>query len=119
MVAQEGGVPLVSGALYRGGNIARVQRQVSPADTAIHLREEGAQYPLIPQGDDHEDLAAPALGCSAPVNNAAPASVRACASLMVQVVVDALTGRFEFNDEVIDIYRRLAEAPFDRTGRLS
>ena len=119
MVAQEGGVPLVSGALYRGGNIARVQRQVLPGDTAIHLREEGAQYPLIPQGDNHEDLATPALGCSAPVNNAPPASVMACASLMVQVVVDALTGRFEFNDEVIDVYRRLAEAPFDRTGRLS
>ena len=43
----------------------------------------------------------------------------ACASLMVQVVLDALTGRFEFNDEVIDVYRRLAESPFDRTGRLS
>ena len=118
MVAQQDGVPLVSGALYRGGNIARVQRQVLPGDTAIHLREEGEQYPLIPQGDDHEDLAAPALGCSAPVNNAPPASVMACASLMVQVVLDALTGRFEFNDEVIDVYRRLAEEPFDRTGRL-
>ena len=119
MVAQEGGVPLVSGALYRGGNIARVQRQVLPGDTAIHLREEGEQYPLIPQGDDHVDLAASELGCSAPVNNAPPGSVMACASLMVQVVLDALTGRFEFDDEVIDVYRRLAEAPFDRTGRLS
>ena len=43
----------------------------------------------------------------------------ACASLMVQVVLDVLTGRFESNDEVIDVYRRLADAPFDRTGRLS
>ena len=119
MVAQEDGVPLVSGALYRGGNVARVQRQVMGSDTPIHRREEGARYMVIPRGEHHEDFASPALGCSAPVNNAPPASVMACASLIVQVTLDALTGRFEFNDEVIDVYRRIAEAPFDRVGRLA
>ena len=119
MVALADGVPLVSGALYRGGNVARVQRQVLASDTPIHLRKEGARYPVIPQGDDHEDFAAPALGCSAPVNNAPPASVIACASVIVQVTLDALAGRFEFNNEVIDVYRRIAEAPFDRVGRLA
>ena len=48
MVAEELGKPLVSGALYRGGKIARVQRQVSAADSPIHRREEGAKYPNIP-----------------------------------------------------------------------
>ena len=118
MVAKELGKPLVSGALYRGGNIARVQRQVLAGDIPIHLREEGAQYPVIPCGDADNDFATPALGCSAPVNNAPPMSVMACASLIVQVAVDALTGRFEFYDEVVDVYRSIGEAPYDRVGRV-
>ena len=40
-------------------------------------------------------------------------------ALIVQVVIDALTGRSEFNDEVVDVYRKIAEAPFDRVGRLA
>ncbi len=118
MVARADGVSLVSGALYRGGYIARVQRQILASDTPVHLREEGVQYPVIPQGDTHEDFAAPALGCSAPVNNAPPASVMACASLIVQVTLDALSSRFEFNDEVIDVYRAMEEPPFDSIGRV-
>ena len=43
----------------------------------------------------------------------------ACASLIVQVTLDALMGRFEFNDEVIDVYRSIAEAQFDNIGRLT
>ena len=119
MVAEEMRKPLVSGALYRGGNIARVQRQVLDVDTPIHLREEGANYPLIPGGDEGSDFAVPALGCSAPVNNAPPMSVMGCASLIVQVAIDALTERFEYDDEVVDVYRKIAEAPFDCVGRLS
>ena len=119
MVAEELGKPLVSGALYRGGSVARVQRQVLAGDTPIHRREEGARYPAIPGGDGQNDFATPALGCSAPVNNAPPASVVGCASLIVQVAVDALTDRFEFNDEVTDVYRKITEAPFDRVGRLA
>ena len=119
MVAKEDGVPLVSGALYRGGNVARVQRQILEIDTPVHQRKEGIQYTVIPQGDVREEFAAPALGCSAPVNNAPPSSVLACASLIVQITLDALTGRFEFNDEVIDVYRSIAEAPFDKIGRLT
>ena len=119
MVSEEMGKPLVSGALYRGGNIARVQRQVLASDTPIHRREAGGQYPLIPVDGEQSALATPALGCSAPVNNAPPMSVIGCAALIVQVVIDALTGRFEFNDEVVDVYRKIGEAPFDRVGRLA
>ena len=118
MVAEELGKPLVSGALYRGGSVARVQRQVLAGDTPIHRREDGPQYPVIPGGDGHGEFATPALGCSAPVNNAPPASVMGCAALIAQVVIDALTRRFEFGDEVTDVYRPLAQAPFDRVGRV-
>ena len=118
MVAEELGKPLVSGALYRGGSVARVQRQVLAGDTPIHRREEGPQYPVIPGGDGHNEFATPALGCSAPVNNAPPASVMGCAALIAQVVIDALTRRFDFGDEVTDIYRPVAQAPFDRVGRV-
>ena len=45
--------------------------------------------------------------------------VMACASLIVQVAIDALTGRFEYDDEVVDVYRKLAEPPFDQLARLA
>ena len=118
LMAAELGKPLVSGALYRGGSVARVQRQVLAGDTPIHLREDGPQYPVIPAGDLQSEFATHALGCSAPVNNAPPASVMGCAALIAQVVIDVLTRRFEFGDEVTDVYRPLAQAPFDRVGRV-
>ena len=74
-------------------------------------------YPIVPAGEPAVDLAEPDLGCSAPVNNAPPASVLACASLIAQAAIDVLTKRFELEDEVIDVYRPLPETPFDRVGR--
>ena len=41
----------------------------------------------------------------------------ACASLIAQATIDVLMERFEFEDEVIDVYRPLPETPFDRVGR--
>ena len=117
MVAKEMDRPLVSGALYRGGFIGRVERQVLPGDTPIYLREDSTRYPIIPAGVESEDFATPQLGCSAPVNNAPPASVLACASLIAQAAIDVLMERFEFEDEVIDVYRSLLETPFDHVGR--
>ena len=114
MTAHESGIPLVSGALYRGGDIARVRRQSLGDDTPIHRREASPQYPSIPRGDADDEFSTPETGCSAPVNNAPPTSVTACASRTGQVVIDALTGRFAYGDEVIDVYRPLAEPPFDR-----
>ena len=105
MIAEAEGKPLVSGALYRGGFIARVQRQAMAADTPINQRADSDRYPAIPAGDESGDFASPQLGCSAPVNNAPPPVVTACSSLIAQVSIDALTGRFEFSDEVIDVYR--------------
>lgn len=117
MVVGDMGIPLVSGALYRGGFIGRVQRQARPSDTPIEQRGDPTRYPIIPVGDDREDFAAPQLGCSAPVNNASPVAVSACASLITQVAIDVLTDRFEFADEVIDVYRAIPDSPFHRIGR--
>ncbi len=110
--------PYVSGALYRGGSIARVQRQDLSSDVPINQREPSDRYPLIPAGNDAEEFAEPHLGCSAPANNAPPASVAACAALIAQVAIDALLERHEFDDEIIDVYRPLSNPPFDRAGRV-
>ena len=119
MTAQSAGKPLIAGALYRGGFIGRVQRQALEHDTPLHQREVSPRYPVIPLGEESEDFAMPELGCSAQVNNAPPAAVLACASLMAQAVIDVLTERFELNDEVIDVYRAISEPPFDRIGRVT
>ena len=116
-VAEGLGKPLVSGALFRGGFIGRLQRKALGTDSSILDRPESPDYPTIPPGDPKVDFAEPDLGCSAPVNNAPPASVLACASLIAQAAIDVLTERFELDDEVIDVYRPLPEAPFDRVGR--
>ena len=116
-VAAELNKPLVSGALFRGGFIGRVQRQALETDRPIAARPPSDEYPVIPAGDPGVDLAEPDLGCSAPVNNAPPSSVLACASLISQAAIDVLTGRYEFDDEIIDVYRPLAEPPFNRLGR--
>ena len=117
MMGQEVGTPLVAGALYRGGFIGRAQRQALADDTPIHQRDDQTRYPIIPAGEDAEDFATSQLGCSAPVNNAPPSAVLACASLLAQVALDALTERYEFADEVIDVYRAIAAPPFNRIGR--
>ena len=119
MVAKDMAKPLVSGALYRGGFIGRVQRQALPSDVPINRRGDLTRYPPIPPGDDSEDLAAPQLGCSAPVNNAPPSAVASCASLIAQSAIDVLTERFDLADEVLDIYRAIPGPPFDHVGRVN
>ena len=116
-VAEGLGKPLVSGALFRGGFIGRVQRKALDTDSSVFDRPESPDYPVVSPGDSKVDFAEPDLGCSAPVNNAPPSSVLACASLIAQAVIDVLTERFELGDEVIDVYRPLPETPFDHVGR--
>lgn len=113
------GTPLVSGGLFRGGAVGRVQRQGTAGDVALTDRIGDDRYRPIPSGFDEDELVDPAIGCSAPVNNAPPGSVLACAALIAQVAVDALTGRLTYPDEVTDVYRALdGEPPFDELGRV-
>ena len=117
LVAEGLGKPLVSGALFRGGFIGRVQRKALGTDAPITSRPDSPRYPVIPAGEPRVDLAEPDLGCSAPVNNAPPTSVLACASLIAQAAIDVLTERFELEDEVIDVYRPIPETLFEHVGR--
>lgn len=116
-VAEDLGKPFVSGALYRGGFIGRVQRKALDCDAPMNNRQPSAGYPTIPDEESEADILDPALGCSAPVNNAPPTSVLACATLISQAAIDVLTGRYDFEDEVIDVYRPLPKPPFDSIGR--
>ena len=73
LVTEEMEKPLVSGGLYRGGFIARVQRQACQDDTPIRKREGLPElYPMIPAGRDEDEFTTSQLGCSAPPNNAPP-----------------------------------------------
>lgn len=110
--------PLVSAALYRAGAIGRVRRQGMQGDAPLADRIQ-AGYPLIPPGDADDELVEPSVGCSAPANNAPPASVLACASLLAQAAVDALSGSCALPDEMTDVYTALpGEAPYDVVGRV-
>ena len=116
MIASEQKKSLVSGALYRGGAIGRVQRQSIETDAPINQREESDRYPAIPQGDDAEEFAIAETGCSAPVNNAPPAAVLACSSRIAQVAIDTLTKRFDFEDETIDVYKAVHDTALYTIG---
>lgn len=107
---------LISSTLYRGGAIARVRRQALSTDVAICDRAQNNQYPVIPPG---EEPLVYEPGCSAPVNNASPIAVASLAALAADIAVDCLTGRNLYGEETIDVYRPLADAPFDKLGRLA
>jgi hypothetical protein len=108
--------PLVTATLYRRGEVARIRRQ-APGDIPLHMRADSARYPQIP----HPPMPEPILlepGCSAPVNEAPPHFVAACAALATEVVIDALSLPLRLPDEVIEVYRPLESEPFDEVGRI-
>jgi len=107
---------LISAALYRGGAIARVRRQMTGRDIPIFERTDESRYPLIPPGDEPLALEP---GCNAPVNNASPIAVAAIAALTAEIAIDALAHRWQYDEETIDVYRPLDVAPFDHLGRLT
>ena len=108
-------VPLVSSALYRSGSIMRVRRQTSDS-CAIYERMSDSRYPVIPPETEHQVFEP---GCSSPVNNASPVAVAASSALTAEVAIDLLTGRSNFPEEIIEVYRPLEIAPFDTIGRMS
>lgn len=113
------GIPLISGALFHQGALARVQRQ-SAGDTPIATRGSDPRYFTIPP-----DTEAPGavragfleLGCTAPVNNAPPVSILTAASDIAAAAVDLLTGRLMRPDERITVLMPI-DSPFDRVGIL-
>lgn len=110
-------VPLVVGALFHHGALARVQRQ-SRGDTPIALRLADRRYFALPP--DTEVIGpAPAgfleLGCTAPVNNAPPMAVLTAAADTAAAAIDQLTARRQRPDERITVLSPMSP-PFDRIG---
>lgn len=115
-IAADTQTPMISAALYRGGSVARIRRQIPAADVLLAERTDEALYPLIPSGEE------PVLietGCSALVNNASPIAVAAVAASSAEMAIDLLSGRHARGEELIDVYRPLESPPFDRIGRVS
>ncbi|WP_010534578.1 HesA/MoeB/ThiF family protein [Brachybacterium squillarum] len=107
--------PLITGALFHQGAIARVQRQAD-GDTPIASRPSDPTYSNLPPEDPREsNVGFLELGCTAPVNNAPPTAVLATASDVALAAVDLLTGRCNRADERIMVFQPMA-APFDATG---
>ena len=109
--------PLISGALFHQGALARVQRQAA-GDTTLAARTTDDRYlPLPPETPSQHDSGFLELGCTAPVNNAPPTAVVATAADIAHAAVDLLTGRRNRADERVIVFRPL-DAPFHRTGTL-
>lgn len=109
--------PLLTGALFHQGAIARVQRQAD-GDTLIAARPSDSTYTDLPPEDPREPVVGfLELGCTAPVNNAPPIAVLATAADIAHTAVDFLTGRRNRTDERILVFQPMA-APFDSTGTL-
>lgn len=116
-VCRRTGTPLITGAIFHQGAIARVQRQ-SEGDTLIAARTADSNYYNLPPQDPAEpDAGFLELGCTAPINNAPPTAVLATAADIAHAAVDYLTGRRERPDERLLVFRAM-DAPFDRTGTL-
>ena len=116
-VADASGVPLVSGALYRGGAVARVCRQ-APGDPRLWERSSAQGHLEIPAGREEDEYRLE-TGCASPVSNAPPSSVLALAATISQVTCDLLTARMTYPAEITDVYRTLDAQPFDRIARLT
>jgi len=106
--------PMVSGALYRAGAIARIKGQI-PGQTPLAERIDEKLYPVIPPGPEVAPAWEP--GCSEPVNNASPARVTRAAGHLADTVIDVIAGR-EIPEDAVEVYEPINIAPFDHRGRL-
>lgn len=112
---RRGNVPLITGALFHQGAMARTQRQAA-GDTLIAARSADSAYVNLPP----EDATSPTtgfleLGCTALINNAPPIAVMSVAADVSDACIDFLSGRRNRPDERITVFRPLQQ-PFDRTG---
>lgn len=114
-VCHRTGTPLITGAIFHEGAIARVQRQAK-GDTPIGARPADTSYLKLPREDPTEPSAGfLELGCTAPINNAPPTAVLGTATDIAHAAVDYLTGHDQRADERILVFQAM-ELPFDRTG---
>jgi molybdopterin/thiamine biosynthesis adenylyltransferase/proteasome lid subunit RPN8/RPN11 len=116
-MCEQEGTPLVAGALFRGGTVARVQRQAD-GDTPLWRRTYVESYPEIEPLPDEAEYVGLETGCLAPVHNAPPTAVARAAALTAEVAIDLLTGRLAGSDDVIDVIRPTG-GWLDTPGRIS
>lgn len=116
-VAHQHHRPYLSVALFQGGGIARVRRQVARTDTPLLIRPRVDGYPTIPALTEEIEYVGTETGCLAQVHNSPPAAVITAAALASQIAIDALTERLLEPDEVIEVLRPSAP-PFTTIGRL-
>ncbi|MCC6237276.1 MAG: ThiF family adenylyltransferase [Dehalococcoidia bacterium] len=115
IVAQEAQVAMASVALYRSGTVARVRLQPASTEIPIYMRETRFGFPEIPPG--HDEPAGLEIGCSAPVVNAAPASVMAAAASVSMLAIEAMTARETSDLDIVDVWSPADVAPFHEVGR--
>ncbi len=116
-VAGADGIPLVAATLFRNGAVGRAERQLA-GDVPLFERSAANGFETVPRESDEEPIVLE-LGCSAPVNLAPPSSVVTLAGLAARMVVDTLTNRFSYPQEVIEVYRPLDTPRFARVGQLA
>ena len=118
-VCRNRAVPLVTGALYHQGAIARIRRQ-SAGDVLIAERDQNPNYvALPPETLDSAQSRFLELGCTAPVNNAPPNAVLAAATEITETALDLLTNRRVRPDETIHVIRPLPTDPFTKIGHVT
>ena len=116
--SQEMEIPMVSGALYRAGYISRIQRQIPFIDSPIYLRQDDPSYQTIEPVPGLDENATPATGCSAPVNNAPPASVMVCATQIAQTAIEVLMDRHDSYEEITEVFRPVSGDTFDKKEQI-
>lgn len=116
-VCRRTNTPLITGALFHQGALARIQRQTE-GDTLIAARPTDPNYLNLPPEDPSDPQPGfLELGCTAPVNNAPPTSVLTAAADIAHASIDYLTGRLERADERIIVLRPM-QALFEQPGTI-
>jgi molybdopterin/thiamine biosynthesis adenylyltransferase len=108
-------IPLISGALFHQGALARIQRQTEKDESFAGRRHDPRYLSLPPEDASAPDQGFLELGCTAPVNNAPPVAVTTTAADISHLAIDHLTGRGQRTNDRIIVLRPM-DAPFDSMG---
>ena len=106
---------LLSVALYRHGDVARVRLQTARPEANLAARAMDTRFPTIPPDVDEAEAAWEA-GCGAPIAQAPPTAVASAAAAAARLAVEVLCERETGELDVIEVYRPLADSPLDVIG---
>jgi molybdopterin/thiamine biosynthesis adenylyltransferase len=106
---------LLSVSLYRYGDVARVRHQAAAPIANLADRAADTGFPTIPPDVGEAEVAWEA-GCGAPITQAPPTSVASAAAAAARLAIEVLCGRETRDLDLVEVYRPLAESPFDVVG---